>query len=228
MSKVVDNLRLVSVNTTGVYPRNCRIADVSDGIPFVAGKSAIKISLKPGDCGGNDVFDDCANDRSRFELSESPQGYTQGKSLIRSFRIYLPTQERLRPKGGNALFLSQLNYMDGKNFGTLAYLELGDDGNLYIRTHQGFTFDIKNKYLAIINPYQKWIGVRYEVNSTTESSGFFKVYVDNQLIVNESRPTLPTAQGVNSLRVGIYNAFLSRATEPYLDQVVYFDQIQGQ
>lgn len=227
MGDVVEGLRLVSVNTTGIQPHNCTVAGAAEGAPVSTGKRAVKISLKPGDCGANSGYDDCKNDRARFELSEDAQASTNGKKLIREFKLYLPKQERLRPKGENIMFLSQLNFGDSKTFGTLAYLEVGADGDLYVRTQKGFTWEIQQIYPAYKDPYNKWISVRYEIDSTAADNGVFKVYLDDKLVVDQVRPTLPSAEGQNYLRVGIYNAFLSQATEPYMEQVVYFDQIKG-
>jgi len=227
MTDIVDGLRLISVNTTGIQPHNCRLAGVFEGAPVPAGKWAVKISLKPGDCGANSGYDDCKNDRARFELSEDPQASTHGQKLVREFKLYLPKQERLRPKGDNIMFLSQLNFGDSKSFGTLAFLEVGADGDLYVRTQKGFTWEVQQIYPAYKNPYDKWIGVRYEIDSTTADTGSFKVYVDGKLIVDQVRPTLPSKEGLNYLRVGIYTAFLSQATEPYVEQVIYYDQIKG-
>lgn len=227
LGDVVEGLRLVSVNTTGIQPHNCTLAGAAEGAPVSTGKRAVKISLKPGDCGGNSGYDDCKNDRARFELSEDAQASTNGKKLIREFKFYLPKQERLRPKGENIMFLSQLNFGDSKTFGTLAYLEVGADGDLYVRTQKGFTWEIQQIYPAYKDPYNKWISVRYEIDSTTADNGVLKVYMDDKLVVDQVRPTLPSAEGQNYLRVGIYNAFLSQATEPFVEQVVYFDQIKG-
>ena len=227
MSEVVQGLQLRSVNTTGIQPHSCRLVGASEGAPTEPGKRVVRISLRPGDCGGNEGYDDCANDRARFELSETLLGPTHGQKLVRAFRVYLPTQERLRPKGGNIMFLSQLNFGDSSSFGTLAFLEVGEDGNLYVRIQKGFTWEVQNVFPAYQNPYDRWIAVRYEIDSTTAPTGSFKVYVDDRLIVHETRPTVPSVQGLNYLRVGIYNAFLSQATQPYAEQVVFYDQITG-
>ena len=222
-----QGLQLVSVNNIGIQLHNCQVVGSGDGAPVEAGKLAYKIMLKPGDCGGNGSYDDCKNDRARFELSETAGAPTQGRTLVREFRVYLPVQERLRPKGANLMFLSQLNFGDSSSFGTLAYLEMGSDGDLHVRTHKGMTWDVQNLYPVYRNPYGKWISVRYEVQSTAAADGTLKVYIDDKLMVDEVRQTLPSPQGVNYLRVGIYNAFLTQATEPYAQQVVYYDGIKG-
>lgn len=227
MKDVVEGLQLVSVNNIGIQPHNCQVVGSADGAPVEAGKFAFQITLKPGDCGGNEGYDDCKNDRARFELNETIGAPTQGRTLVREFRVYLPAQERLRPQGENLMFLSQLNFGDRSSFGTLAFLELGSDGDLYVRTHKGLTNELQTLYPVYRNPYDKWISVRYEVQSTAASNGTLKVYVNDKLMVDEVRQTLPSAEGVNYLRVGIYNAFLTRATQPYAQQVVYYDGVEG-
>jgi len=66
-----QGLQLVSVNNIGIQLHNCQVVGSGDGAPVEAGKLAYKIMLKPGDCGGNGGYDDCRNDRARFELSET-------------------------------------------------------------------------------------------------------------------------------------------------------------
>lgn len=110
-------------------------------------------------------------------------------------------------------------------YGTLAYLEVGDDGGLLVRTDKGFTYDIQTKYPVLANPYDKWIKLAREVKSSAGPDGFIKVYVNDVLKVNESRPTLPHLTATNRLKFGIYNVFMVRALEPYFTQVVYFDSV---
>ena len=76
------------------------------------------------------------------------------------------------------------------------------------------------------DPLDKWIKFKFEVNSTSGEDGYLKVFVNDELMVHEIRPTLPPDQDATTyLRFGIYNWSLYKVTEPYGKQVVYFDAI---
>jgi hypothetical protein len=121
------------------------------------------------------------------------------------------------------MFLSQINFSDKDNYGTIAYIEVAQDGSLMIRTHVGLTFNILNQYLVSQNPVDRWVKFKFQVKSTSQPDGYLKVYVDDQLLVDETRQTLPTPTSVNRLKIGIYNSFKSRATESYDTQIIYYD-----
>lgn len=207
----------------------CLAVDAANGQPVFEGTQSLRFEVRPGDCSANEYgYDDCPNDRSRHEINESSRPGTQGKLVVYEMRVFVPAQPRLRPKGGNALFVTQINFTQGDLYGTTAYLEVGQAGELLVRTHVGFTWDIQNQYTVHADPVDRWVHVRYEIKSTAQPDGYIKVYVDGVLKVDEVRATLPNSAAGHSLRLGLYNAFLSRATEPYRTQAVYFDGIVKQ
>jgi len=67
--------------------------------------------------------------------------------------------------------------------------------------------------------------LKYVVKSTTASDGYVQIYVNDKLVINETRATLPDASKTQMLIIGIYDSFLSAATQPWQTQVVYFDGI---
>ena len=204
----------------------CLIVRKDAGHPVFDGVESARFEVRDGDCSASTSFDDCPQDRSRHEINETTLESTQGKTLVYTTRVYIPEQARFKPRGKNTLFLTQLNYVDAAGlYGTLAYLEVADTGELWIRTDKGFSFEIERQYSVVQNPRGKWIKIAYEVKSSAGPDGYLKVFVDDLLKVSESRATLPSPVAVNRLRFGIYNVFKSRALEPYLPQVVYFDGI---
>ena len=224
-SDVFKGMTVFSMHPTGEKPHGCQLVTAGDGAPVLDGQFAAKFLIKPGDCSASQGFDDCSNDRSRHEISEMSRP-PDGQPIIYETNLYIPAQERFRPRGNNIMFLSQVNAGDENVFNTLAYLEVGEDGALYIRTHVGFTWEVAKLYPVYENPIGKWINVRYELlPSVSASNGYLRVFVDGSKVVDESRATLPSANGYNNLRVGIYNAFISKATDPYKDQVIYFDSV---
>ena len=203
----------------------CQVVRRDAGNPVFDGEQSARFEVREGDCSATADYDDCTQDRSRHEINETTVAPSNGTTLVYTTHVFIPEQPRLKPRGRNTLFLTQINVVDGGDYGTMAYLEVADNGQLWIRTDQGFSFDIQKQYVADTNPVGKWIKVTWEIRSSTGADGYLKVYVDDVLKVDESRPTLPSTTAANRLKIGIYNVFKSRATEPYGTQVVYFDGI---
>ena len=206
----------------------CLAVDAANRQPVFAGTKSLRFEVRPGDCSANRGYDDCINDRSRHEINELQRSGTQGKVITYDTHLYLPVQPRLRPKGGSALFLTQIHFVQDDIYGVTAYLEVSQSGQLQVRTHIGFTYDTLNLYTVLENPFERWVQVRYEVKSTSQPDGYIRVYVDGVLKVDETRATLPNASAGHSLKLGIYNSFLTRASEPHTTQVVYFDGLAKQ
>ena len=223
---VFGDLPFRTAHRDNIRDYGCLIVRKDAGHPVFDGAESARFEVRDGDCSASASFDDCAHDRSRHEINESTQQPTNGNTLAYTTHVLIPEQPRFKPHGKNTLFLTQINFIDaGDVYGTLAYLEVADNGDLLVRTSTGFTFGIEKKYPVYSNPAGKWIKVSWEIRSSTGPDGYLKVYVDDVLKVNESRPTLPSATAFNRLRIGIYNVFRSKALEPYGDQVVYFDSI---
>ena len=204
----------------------CTIVLADKGHPVHSGSESARFEVRPGDCSASASFDDCINDRSRSEINETTVEPTHGKTLLYTTHLFIPAVKRLKPLGKNTLFLTQINFVDDFGlYGTLAYLEVGEDGGLLVRTDKGFTYDIHAKYPVLANPYDKWIKLAWEIRSSVGPDGFIKVYVNDVLKVHESRPTLPHLTATNRLKFGIYNVFMVRALKPYFTQVVYFDSV---
>jgi hypothetical protein len=223
---VFTGTRFETSHPIGARPWGCLIVPKSESVPAYDGERAMRFEVRPGDCSASAIYSDCENDRNRHEINESGVGPTQGRQIAWETRLYIPPQPRIRPAGGNALFLSQINYIDGPVYGTVAYLELSEAGELVIRTHVGLSFDIANRYVVDTQPIGRWIRLRYELVSSSGNDGRLRVLVDDVLKVDEARQTLPSVAGTNWLKLGIYNAFRSQAIEPYDTQVVYFDDIR--
>jgi hypothetical protein len=205
----------------------CLIVNSTDKQPVFDGLRSARFEVRPEDCNASVSFNDCTNDRSRHEINEKEGSSTSGQLLTWEENIYIPKQTRFRPKGKNALFITQINFKNRTDYGTLAYLEIGENGELLVRTHNDFTFDIKTLHvIANSFPVDTWTNIKFEVLSTTQSNGYLRVYLNGKLVVEENRPTLPTAESSNMLKMGIYNAFKSRATEAYATQVMYFDGVK--
>lgn len=220
---VFGSMRFETAHPINAKPWGCLLVNASQKQPVFDGRQSARFEVRPDDCSGNSGFNDCVNDRSRHEINESGISPTQGQLITWEERIFIPAHPRFRPQGRNAMFITQINYVDSVNYGTLAFIEVAQDGALMIRTHLGMTFNIFKQYLAHPNPVDQWVKFKFEVKSTAMPDGYLKVYVNDQLIVDETRQTLPTPSSSNWLKIGIYNSFKSQATEAYETQVVYYD-----
>ncbi len=223
---VLGGLTFQNAHRINAPSHACTIVRADAGHPVHSAAESARFEVRPGDCSASVSFDDCSNDRSRSEINETTVEPTNGKTLVYTTHLFIRAVERIKPLGKNTLFLTQVNFVDDFGlYGTLAYLEVGQDGGLLVRTDKGFSFDIQAKYPILSNPYDRWIKLTWEIRSSVGPDGYIKVYVDDVLKVSESRPTLPHVTATNRLKVGIYNVFLSRALEPYFTQVIYFDSI---
>ncbi len=222
---VFGNLTFVVSQPIRAAAHGLLIVD-DDTQPVFDGEHSVRFEVRPEDTNASATWDDAGNDRNRYEINEQDTGSTNGNIITWDENFFIPYQEGFRPKGGNALFLTQINFKYQHNYGALAYLEVGQNGELLVRTHVDFSWDIKQQYVIAPSVYDKWNNVRFEVYSTPQSNGYLRVYLNGSLVVEEYRATIPTTDYSNTLKLGIYNAYKSRAYEPYNIQVAYFDGIK--
>jgi hypothetical protein len=224
-SDVFGNVPVATTHPINAKIYGCLIVNKNENFPIFDGSQTSRFEVRNGDCSGNSGFNDCTNDRSRHEINEINMSNLIGKTVVYQTYLYIPTQKRFRPSGNNLLVLSQVNFSDNINFGALSYIVMGENNNLFIQTHKGFTWE-PNKQITITNsPYDKWISIRYETKLSSGTDGNFKVFVNDQLLVDEDRATLPTDNSYLGLRLGIYNSFISSAKEPYDTQILYIDGV---
>lgn len=224
-SDVFNNLPLGTTHPINAKSYGCLIVNKNENFPTYDGSQSSRFEVRNGDCSGNTGFNDCINDRSRHEINETSLTNLLGKTVVYQTYLYIPSQKRFRPAGNNLLVLSQVNFSDNINFGALSYIVMGENNNLFVQTHKGFTWE-PNKQVSISNtPYDKWFSIRYETKLSSGSDGNFKVYVNDHLLINEDRATLPTNNSYLGLRLGIYNSFKSAAKEAYDTQVLYIDGV---
>ena len=210
----------------GVKPWGCVIVS-SGGEPVFDGVSSARFEVRPEDCTGSFGFDDCTNDRSRHELEEVNPGPAPAGAVVRfETHLYVPSQMRFKPQGQNLMFLTQIRFTAPSAIGTVAYLELGSNYDLIVQTDIGLSSQINRQYSAGRLPFDRWFRVDWEIKPSNQSDGYIKTFVDGVLVANEMRATLPDPTAYVFLAFGIYNAFKSRATEPYATQVLYFDGIR--
>ena len=231
-SDVFGNLLFWVSSVIGSKSWSCLIVNKSDGQPVFDGNQSVRFEVRPGDCTAPNYgsTSDCVNDRSRSEINNADMNSgvhppsTQGQIITYEYRVYIPTQPLIRPAGSSVLMvLTQLRNTHTSD--ALAYLCVDAAGGLYLQTHEGFSWLPLQKVTIDTKPQDKWIKMKYVVKSTSASDGYVKIYVNDALVINETRATLPDADQTQMLKIGIYNSFLSAAAQPWQTQVVYFDGI---
>jgi len=216
----------------------CMLVNKSDGQPVFDGIQSVRFEIRPGDCNASNSYDDCVNNRSRWELMSNgtQDNSTQGQIITYQYYVYIPTQPLIRPatrpgvQGNDTVMtmLTQLNWYNrtGSDHSILAGLYVDEVGGLFIRTNKDFDQLVTGQRVTIDNsPYDKWIKMTYVIKSTTAADGYIKIYVNDKLITNETRATLPDLNSTTLLKIGIYNGSLSFSAQPWQTQVVYFDSI---
>ena len=234
---VFGNLPFWVSSVLGSKPWSCLIVNKSNGQPVFDGNQSVRFEVRPGDCTAPNYtsISDCVNDRSRSEIDTADQNSgvhpasTQGQIITYQYRIYIPTQPLIRPataKGAANTVLTVLTQLRNTHTSdALAYLCIDATGALYLQTHKDFSW-VPNQIVTIDpKPQDKWITLKYVVKSTSAADGFVWIYVNDVLVINETRPTLPDAAQTQMLKIGIYDSFLSSAAQPWQTQVVYFDSI---
>ena len=234
---VFGNLAFWVSSVIGSKSWSCLIVNKSDSQPVFDGTQSIRFEVRPGDCTAPNYtsISDCVNDRSRSEIDTADQNSgvhppsTQGQIITYEYRVYIPTQPLIRPasaKGvSNTVLMVLTQLRNTHTSDALAFLCIDETGGLYLQTHEGFSWTPLQKVTIDTKPQDKWIKMKYVVKSTSSSDGYVKIYVNDALVINETRATLPDADQTQMLKIGIYNSFLSAAAQPWQTQVVYFDGI---
>jgi Polysaccharide lyase len=235
------NISFFNVSPINASSWGCLVVDKANSQPVYSGAQSVRFEVRPGDCNSNSGWDDCVNDRSRWELTSknTPHNSTQARIVTYEYFVYIPTQPLILPSSkspfnASQTALTQINWqcqsvpcptLGTDGFGALAFLKVNSSGGLYLETHEGFTWTPKQTILIDPKPQDKWIKLKYVIKSTANADGYIQVYANDNLVVNETRATLPNSSSIEFLRIGIYNAFLSSAALAWQTQVVYFDGI---
>jgi len=230
--------------STGTTPWGCLVVDQASGQPTVSGTKSVRIEVRPGDCdssqtflSGTAVVSDCTSDRSRYEIRQVSGGSTAGQLITYEYYVYIPAQANFQPPSSNTgsaplTVLTQINWQCGASpcpslgsngYGALAYLLIDSSGTLFVQSHQDFTWTQNAKVPVDGSPFDKWIKLKFVIKSSSSVDGFFQAYANDKLLINEARVTLPNPYAFISLKLGIYDSFISSVSKPWSTQVIYFD-----
>lgn len=222
----VAKFNLFQLNNRQSY--HCLQVHKSDGHPTKSGDYAYRFELRPEDCTWSEEWNDCLNDRSRTEIEDHNNFINvYNKEIVWDYWMYIPEQPKFNPAGAGHLFVSQLLTMatNRSNYFGLVQILISSENKLAVRPLQQFSFISAGDIPVIENPYNQWINIRYEVKTSMYNDGYSRVKINGNTILNTTGQNVLNKEVFVMLRLGLYNGFKSRATEPYNTQVIYYDSI---
>ncbi|WP_353202606.1 hypothetical protein [Polynucleobacter sp.] len=167
------NITFTVSHPINASPWGCLVVDKSNNQPVYSGTQSARFEIRPGDCNAATSFNDCVNDRSRWEIFQNRRTSTAGQIITYEYAVYIPSQPLIQPTptsgpGPKPLtVLTQINWqcltsnpcssLGTNGYGALAFLKIDYTGTLSLQTHQDFTW-VPNQVVTVdTNPYNKWI-----------------------------------------------------------------------
>ena len=199
------------------------IVQKSKGHPTRLGQQSLRFEVKPGDCGYNDGWDDCENDRERHELSGSK--HNDGEYWY-SWSIFLPNNFiNIHP---SKLAMGQFHQSPGH----VVWMFQNVNGGYYV-DNQVLCCGKSKWAKPILEKKEmlgKWNDILVNANWTDKESGFLRVWVNGKLGIKFNGSTKSRGEKVYQ-KFGIYRSYISRFkdkknTEKVPGQIVYFDEVR--
>ncbi|MCF8060158.1 MAG: polysaccharide lyase [Bacteriovoracaceae bacterium] len=197
-----------------------QIARKSDGYPIRSGDSSLRFEVRAGDCGREEDWDDCSNERERNELTS---GNLDGEQWIH-WSLFLPKDfPNIYPvKTAMGQFHQRLS-------GKPSFMFQNHKGGYTVDNQTGGNnISIEQKMILTDAEMRgKWSDILVHVNWTfSAENGFFHVYVNGEDMPRYTWFGRTRFDGgVPYFKFGIYRSFVTRRDGPEPTQVVYFDDI---
>ncbi|MFK7745296.1 MAG: polysaccharide lyase [Roseobacter sp.] len=199
------------------------------------GKRSQRFEVRAGDCGWDDGWSDCDNDRERSELYVKKDWRHNTDQWI-GFSVYLPndfkTSSRVRttvgqvkmkggPKGFAGGFPSEPGVFQMEMLGNRYFLRV----HVLSGPFDNVKNDIKDYNLATISEMRgKWTDFAVRLNTKT-APGALDVYKNGKRVASHpfNQNYKPKAY---YFKYGIYRSFVSEHRGPMPTQVVFFDEVR--
>ena len=157
--------------------------------------------VRPGDCGRNRNWDDCAKDRERSELSEKKKDTAAGEHHWYGWSVYLPA--RFADAYPTKVTLGQFHQVGSH---PAWMFEVGPTGyRLDDHVNAGRA---AYPLVAASELKGRWHRIEIEAKWSAGRDGVLNVWADGALKVDHKGPTM-TAERVY-FKYGLYRSFLSR------------------
>ena len=194
------------------------VKDVTGSAPT---KLIERFELRPGDCSANRVWDDCATDRERSELSQIDRDIFIGSTEWYGWYIFVPKEHKVISP---PVYMGQFNQWPATS--RPAWMFITNAGGYYLDPHLS-----NQKYSKLIDKTDllgKWNKIEINAKWSKYWDGFFRVYVNGKLSVNFKGKTAGVAKLF--FKYGIYRTHVSSHTANYdtkaLTQIVYFTKVK--
>ncbi|WP_299695185.1 heparin lyase I family protein [uncultured Tateyamaria sp.] len=199
------------------------------------GKRAQRFEVRAGDCGWDDGWSDCDNDRERSELYVK-KDWRAGTDQWIAFSIYLPedfrTSSRVRTTVGQVKMKGGPTGFTGGYPSEPGVFQMEMLGNRYfLRVHvlsgpfDNVRNDIKDYNPASISELRgKWTDFVVRLNTKT-APATLEVFKNGTRVAlhNYNQNYAPKAY---YFKYGIYRSFVSQHRGPMPTQVVFFDEVR--
>lgn len=178
-----------------------------------------RFEVRPGDCGVDSGWSDCANDRERSELSQT-SGRVSGGEIWYGWSFYFPQDYPNIFPAKTAL---------GQFHQTRSYpiwmIQHQSDG-LYLDRQTSAGSQDLYPLIAEAMLRGKWHKVEIHARWSRNFDGFFRVWINGEQKVNYAGRTFYGSD--TYFKFGVYRSFLSRATtKPAAGQTVLYANVRA-
>ena len=202
--------------------------------PVRAGETAQRFEVRPGDCGQDDGWSDCANNRERSELSVGEEISPETVRWI-SYSVYIPSDFYSSPRVNTTI--GQIHQKGGPrgtvrglpSFPPLLQIEARGnrvDACLHILTGpENNIRDVCRKFsLTTVNAMRgRWTDVMVHLDS--RGTGALEIFLNGE---RKARSTdfIRFRPQYYIVKYGLYRSFVSRHGEPMPTQVAFYDEVR--
>lgn len=218
---VASGWSLDRLHHNGFKDYGCHVVDAENGHPVRAGQQSLRFEVRDGDCNSNDGFDDCANDRSRHEITQTSDFASDGDEVWTAWSLYVPDAS-LRSKD-EVVFLGQFQGANG-----VAPIMFEDLGTGYGVRQNDSSYEIIHHERLVANDQfrSQWTDVLLHLVWSSGSDGLIEIFINGALVDTLVGPNV-TVGSDTVMHLGIYNAFISQCDCDFMPtQIVYFDEIR--
>ncbi len=190
-----------------------RVVDKKDGHPVRAGSKSMRFELRDGDC--NDPpppnWNDCKNDRERFELSG--KNMFDGEEGWYAWSIFIP-KDYVDIETG-AIDLGQFNLEPGEYPDPCCVLHINKKKSGYVLelnilksnkwTHKSVALNLSDEEMS-----GNWSDFIINFKWSKKDDGFIKLWLNNKIVYEYTGQTLTKNTEFVYFKFGIYRSALSR------------------
>lgn len=215
----IDTRFYLFYRTLNLTPHGYQVVEAPH--PIRDGETAERFEVRPGDCGEDYEWSDCATDRERSELSESPPFSSVGREYWYGWSLYIPEN-----------FPNV--YRTKVALGQFKQEEIGNPLIMFQNYSGGYWLDM-DQTVGEVSGYKKlidksdfrgkWHDIVVHAKWCTGSDGFVKVWVNGELKAEVNGRNTYYNKPIY-FSYGVYRTYLSRYFGSVPTQIAYFDEVR--